>query len=93
MFLARFIPIMRTVVPFVAGLSSMPYSSFLKLNVIGALCWVTVFLTAGYWFGALPWVKGHFSMVVVGIIAVSLIPLAVDVFRAFAPAFFNKAKR
>lgn len=73
-FLARFLPIIRTFVPFVAGLSNMSRREFLICNFLGGFCWIGIFIGLGYFFGSLPVVKEHFSLVMVFIIAVSLLP-------------------
>jgi membrane-associated protein len=75
---ARFAPIIRTCTPFVAGVGRMSYARFLQFSVIGCLLWLSVCLFAGYFFGNLPFVRGHFSIVVLGIIAVSLIPAVLE---------------
>ena len=72
--IARFVPIVRTFAPFVAGLGAMTYSKFIAYNVIGGLLWVTICLGAGYFFGNLPWVREHFSLVVLAIIIISVLP-------------------
>ena len=79
--LARFVPIVRTFAPFVAGVGRMTYGRFLAYNVVGAVAWVTLCVTAGYFFGNLPFVRDNFSLVVLGIIGVSLIPLVVEWIR------------
>ncbi len=72
--LARFMPIVRTYAPFVAGASRMDYPKFLLFNVIGALLWVSSMLFAGYFFGAVPFVKRNFEVVVVAIVILSVLP-------------------
>lgn len=73
--LARFVPIVRTYAPFVAGMGRMHYSSFFRANVIGGLIWINLFLFLGFFFGGLPQVKSQFQYVVLGIISVSMLPI------------------
>jgi membrane-associated protein len=73
--ISRFLPIVRTYVPFVAGLARMGRTSFTAYNVAGAVLWVASLCYAGYFFGNLPWVKQNLSLIIVGIIVVSLLPL------------------
>jgi membrane-associated protein len=80
-FLARFVPMIRTFAPFVAGIGTMPYPRFLAYSVSGGICWVGSCTLAGYAFGNIPVVKDNFSLVVLAIIAVSLLPVVVGYFR------------
>jgi membrane-associated protein len=75
--IARFMPIVRTFAPFVAGMSHMEYRRFAAFNVLGAALWVAPLTMLGYWFGNLPFIKKNLSMVVLGIIAMSLMPLVI----------------
>jgi membrane-associated protein len=75
--LARFIPIIRTFAPFVAGIAYMSVKQFSFYNILSGVLWVGTLLGAGYYFGSLPFVKEHFSMVVYGIIGISLLPAVV----------------
>jgi membrane-associated protein len=79
--IARFVPIVRTFAPFVAGVGSMTYSTFIFYNIIGALLWVPICLLAGFFFGNLPFVKNNFEAVLLGIIAVSLMPAVFEIVR------------
>jgi membrane-associated protein len=76
--LARFVPIVRTFAPFVAGVGSMTYSKYITYCIAGAVVWVTMLTMAGYMFGNIDWVKKNFELVVFGIIGVSLLPILVD---------------
>ncbi len=80
--LGRFVPIVRTFVPFVAGVGAMTYPRFLWFNVIGGLLWTSLFLTAGYFFGNIPVVKENFTFVVLGIIFVSVLPMVYEYLKA-----------
>lgn len=82
--ISRFLPLFRTFAPFVAGIGSMTYTRFTAFNVIGALAWVVSLTFAGYWFGNLPWIKQNLTLVIVGIIAVSLLPVAIGAWKARA---------
>jgi membrane-associated protein len=83
--LGRFVPIVRTFVPFVAGAAQMTPASFVSYNAIGAAAWVTLCLGAGWLFGNIPIVKNNFSLVTIGIVAVSLLPMFVEYVRARPP--------
>jgi membrane-associated protein len=81
-FLARFVPIVRTFAPFIAGIGRMSYAVFASWNVTGAIVWVCALVLAGYFFGQIPLVKDHFETVILGIIALSLAPIAIEYLRA-----------
>jgi len=73
--IARFVPIVRTFAPFVAGVGNMTYGKYIKFCIAGAIIWVTSITLAGYFFGSLPWIKANFEKVVFGIILISLLPV------------------
>ena len=79
--MARFVPIVRTFIPFVAGAGAMTYSAFAFYNVFGGVLWVVICVGAGYLFGGMPVVKENFELVVVGIVFVSVLPMVVELVR------------
>jgi membrane-associated protein len=80
--LARFVPIVRTVAPFVAGMGSMAYARFLAFNVVGGVLWVALLTLAGYWFGSIPAVEHNFTLVILAIIFISLLPPLFEYLRS-----------
>ncbi len=81
-FLARFVPIIRTFAPFVAGISQMSYGFFIRWNVIGGITWVATFTLLGYFFGNIPFVQKNFELVIIAIIVISLVPAVVEGIKA-----------
>ncbi len=81
-FLARFVPIVRTFAPFVAGSSQMSYGFFIRWNLIGGITWVAIFTALGFFFGNLPFVKEHFEWVIVAIILISVVPIGIEALRS-----------
>jgi membrane-associated protein len=73
--ISRFLPLFRTFAPFVAGVGAMTYARFSMFNVVGAVSWIGSLTLAGYWFGNLPWVQKNLTLVIVGIIVISLVPV------------------
>jgi membrane-associated protein len=88
-FLARFIPIIRTFAPFVAGIGTMRYGRFLMFNVVGGFVWVIAFSLFGYYLGNLPFFRNKFSLIVIIIILISAVPIAYEILRS---RFNNKSK-
>lgn len=79
--IARFVPIVRTYAPFVAGVARMPYQRFLTFNVVGGVAWILIFVIGGYLFGAIPVVEDNFGLVIVVVILLSLIPILFEYSR------------
>ena len=79
--IARFIPIIRTFAPFVAGIGEMTYPRFISYNVIGGISWIGVFIFGGYFFGNLPVIKNNFTLVIIAIIILSVLPGVIEYFR------------
>ncbi|WP_435005341.1 VTT domain-containing protein [Tundrisphaera lichenicola] len=84
--LARFVPIVRTFAPFVAGVGRMNYGRFLAFNIVGGISWVLICLLAGWGFGGLPFVQKNFELVLIAIIAISVVPAAIEMFRGWLAA-------
>jgi membrane-associated protein len=86
---ARFVPIVRTFAPFVAGVAGMPYSRFVTFNVFGGIGWVVLMTSAGYFLGGIPFIQRHFEKVVIAIVLISVLPVVFEILksrRAAAPA-------
>ena len=90
--LARFVPIVRTFVPFVAGVGRMHYGRFIAYNVIGGFIWIYFFLYAGYWFGGLPFIQRNFKLVILAIIIISVLPIVWETWRAWQEAKRERAR-
>lgn len=79
--LARFMPLVRTFTPFVAGVARMSYRQFVIYNIVGGVAWVISMTAAGYWFGQIPWIQRNFELVVIGIVLLSVMPIGIGVLR------------
>jgi membrane-associated protein len=80
--IARFVPIVRTFAPFVAGIGNMSYRNFFRFNVIGGIAWVSGLTLLGYFFGNMEFVRKNFEIVIFGIIGISLLPMIIEILRA-----------
>ncbi|MFZ5572439.1 MAG: DedA family protein [Thermodesulfobacteriota bacterium] len=84
--LARFVPIVRTFAPFVAGIGAMNYTRFIVFNVVGGVLWVASLTLAGYFFGNIPIVKQHFELVIIAIVIISVLPIVYETLREYSSA-------
>lgn len=80
--MTRFVPIFRTFAPFVAGMSGMKYPRFIAFNIVGAVAWVGLFLYAGYHFGNIPAIRKNFTLLILGILVVSILPIVYEAWKA-----------
>ena len=91
--IARFVPIIRTFAPFVAGIGAMSYGKFIAYNVIGGIAWVGIFVFAGYFFKNIPFVQKNFSLVIAAIIIISVLPIVYEFYRARREARIGEVER
>lgn len=80
--LCRFVPIVRTFTPFIAGFGQMHYGKFMTYNVVGGISWAVIFLLGGYYFGEMPFIKNSLTLTIIGIVILSCIPMIVEIIRA-----------
>ena len=90
--IGRFVPVVRTVAPFVAGLTGMDPKRFVFFNVAGALAWTSLMVLGGFWLGRVPWVSGHLGVLSILIVAISLVPVGVQWWRARRLASAGKTR-
>jgi membrane-associated protein len=90
--LARFVPIVRTFVPFVAGVGQMTYSRFIAYNIIGGFVWIALFIYAGFWFGGQAFVQKNFKLVILAIIILSVLPIVFEAWRAWKESRLARAQ-
>jgi membrane-associated protein len=91
--LARFIPIIRTFAPFVAGIGAMTYIHFISYNIIGGLAWIALFIFSAYFFGNIPLIKQNFSLVILAIIFISILPAIIEFIRQWVKSWRNNPKK
>jgi membrane-associated protein len=88
--MARFVPIVRTIAPFVAGVGRMNYRKFLPIDIIGGVIWISLFTVAGYLLGNIQWVKDHVDLIAIGIVFVSVLPMVYQIVKAWIASRKNK---
>ena len=81
-FFARFFPILRTFAPFVAGIGQMPYRTFFSMSLLGSICWINVFILAGYYFGQIPIIQKNFTLFVMALVILPAVPIAIAAFKS-----------